>query len=195
MELIQNTLSRLAVVDLLALAWLLAGVALGLVRGLPSLFGWLLWIVTSLWLARTVTPVVLGWLSNTEGTDSPFAQLLAYGVLTLLALGLPLLGRALSGPGGPKRAPPGNGERGLAVVAGAASALITFTLLLPYLGRWELLGRSYPTAVAPHAGARVQDVLWWLYPRAHLDSLDALRTPPVDEPAETGTPSFEPMPR
>ena len=153
MDSVQTVFAELPVVDLLALAWLLLGVALGLVRGLGPVFGWLVWILVGLWLSRTIAPVLLGWLTNTEGADGPAAMMAAYGSLAALALGIPLLGRGLSGPGGPRRAPPGPGDRGLACVAGALCAVLTLVLLLPYAGRWAPLRAGYPDATAVRAGA------------------------------------------
>ena len=185
-------LDTAALIDLLALAWMLAGVLLGLTRGLAPLFSWLLWVLASLWLASVLAPVLVGWLPNTHGADGPQGRLLAYGSLAALSLGLPLLGRLLGNRRGqPRQAAPKPSDRSLAVVAGLVCALLTLTLALPFVGNIPRLGRSYDRAIAADTGRRVSELLPWLFPVEHRAALSELCQPTTTEPWER-EPSWEP---
>lgn len=170
-------LEQFPVIDLLALAWLLLGVLAGLLRGLSRTFGALLWVLLSLWLSTTLAPVLLGLLANTEGTDRPEAHLLAYGCLIGLSLGVPLFGRLLGSRRGlPKRSIHDARDKGLGVVAGLLAALLTLSLMVPFVGQIEPLGQAYPTARSPRLVAQILQLLPWLYPSAFRVALAEQRS-------------------
>jgi hypothetical protein len=182
----------LPVIDLLALAWLLLGVLLGLTRGLAPLFSWLLWVLASLWLAAALAPVIVGWLANTQGANGPHGRYLAYGSLAATALGLPALGRLLgSRRGHPRKSSPGTRDKSLGVVAGVACALLTFTLALPYVGSIERLGRQMQGSAALATGRATQELLPWLFSPPHRDAMDRLAQGPAPE-EDAGPPMLVP---
>jgi hypothetical protein len=182
----------LPVIDLLALAWLLLGVLLGLTRGLAPLFSWLLWVLASLWLAAALAPVVVGWLANTQGANGPHGRFLAYGSLAALALGLPALGRIIgSRRGHPRKSSPGARDKSLGVVAGVACALLTLTLSLPYVGSIDRIGRRMQDSVALSVGRSTQQLAPWLFAPPHRDAMDRLAEAPSLE-EDLGPPMLVP---
>lgn len=176
MDLIRTVIHEFALIDLLALAWLLLGVLAGMLRGLAPLFGALLWICGSLGLARALSPSLLSALANTEGTDEPGARLLAYGALAGTALLLPALGRLLG-----KRELEGDEPRplprdkSLGVAAGLLCAVLLLVLALPYAGAIERVGATFPRSYAATLADGVAARLGWLFPPSHQSRLDALR--------------------
>jgi hypothetical protein len=186
-------LDTLPVIDLLALAWLLLGVLLGLTRGLAPLFSWLLWVLASLWLAAALAPVIVGWLANTEGANGPQGRFFAYGSLAALSLGLPALGRLLgSRRGHPRKRSPGARDKSLGVVAGIACALLTLTLALPYVGSIERIGRRMQGSAALSTGRTTQQLVPWLFAPPHRDAMDRLARGPLLEEEAQGPPMLVP---
>src|SRR5262245_37370059 len=68
-----------AAIDVIAMVLLAMGVVMGVLRGLGPVFGMLLWLMISLWLSKVLTPVILGWMPNSNADGS--AQLTTFGLV------------------------------------------------------------------------------------------------------------------
>ncbi|MDG2148728.1 MAG: CvpA family protein [Planctomycetota bacterium] len=169
MDGVENWLSGVAAIDIIAVALMLMGVAMGLMRGLGPAFGMLLWLMVSLWLARTLTPTVLGWMPNSPIDTS--SQLSAFGLIAGLLLVLPALARLLGGAGGKKKEDPAAQHRGFGVLVGIACAGILFTLLAPYANRMQWVSSTFGRGAFPVMAEQVSDGASWFFPAAHREAL------------------------
>ncbi|MGQ0552888.1 MAG: CvpA family protein [Planctomycetota bacterium] len=163
---LEESASALALVDWLALGGLALGLVFGAIAGLGRSFATLLWLVAALWLGQLLAPQVIGWLPNTSTPDDPRAIRIAFTLLFLLIMTLPVLGRLLGGSGRKKD----GGEtlhKPQGAVVGVLCALLLLILALPHARRCPPMNRSFDRAHTPAAAARLADGLSFLYPEAH----------------------------
>lgn len=164
-----NWLSQIAAIDFIAVALMIMGIIMGLMRGLGPAFGMLLWLMVSLWLARELTPTVLGWMPNSPSDAG--SQLSAFGFIAGLLLVLPALARLLGGAGGKKKVDPAAVNRPFGVLVGVACAAIVFTLLAPYANRVSWVSRTFGQGTAPIMAQDISERASWFFPAAHRDAL------------------------
>ncbi len=188
MDRLQSLIHDVPLIDLLGAAFLLAGALGGMLRGLGPVFGRLLWAVMSLWLATTLSPVLLQWMPNTATSDAPASVLSTYGLMAALLLILPVLARLLGGSGGRKRTPPDARDKPFGALVGVSWAALVLVLMLPFGARLPVLDEGFPTAHLPRAGAQLAEWLPWFYPAEHHAAIVQARTPRTipGEPAERG---------
>ncbi len=163
-------LSDIAAIDCIALMLMLMGVIMGLMRGLGPVFGMLLWLMVSLWLAQVLTPTVLGWMPNSPNDNA--SQLTAFGFISGVLLILPALARLLGGAGGKKKIDPVATYRPFGVLVGIACAAMLFTLLAPFANRVSWVSESFGEGAAPLVAEEVSDRASWFFPLSHRDALE-----------------------
>jgi hypothetical protein len=164
-----NFLSEVAAIDFIAIALMIMGIVMGIMRGLGPAFGMLLWLMVSLWLARELTPTVLGWMPNSPSDAG--SQLSAFGFISGLLLVLPALARLLGGAGGKKKEDPAAQNRPFGVLVGIACAGILFTLLAPYANRVSWVSDTFGKGRFPVMAEEVSTRASWFFPAAHQNAL------------------------
>jgi uncharacterized membrane protein required for colicin V production len=161
----------LPIVDWLAIALVVAGVALGAVAGLARAFGALLWVVAALWLAHHLSGRVVSWMPNSAEPDDPAALRAAFGVLAAIVLLVPVLVRVLGGSGGKKKAGAEPQHKPFGAVVGLVVAALLLVLLLPFVRGLPFVGDGYAQAVAPAVAGEVAEHATYLYPDAHREAV------------------------
>ncbi len=161
----------LPIVDWLALAIVLLGVAAGAMAGLARAFGMLLWMLAALWLAHHLSAQVVSWMPNTAEPGDPSATLTAYGIITALVLTLPLIGRLIGGSAGKKKATGEPQHKPFGALVGLFIACLFATLLLPYVRDLPYVANGYDEARAPALASGLADNMTYLFPEAHRAAL------------------------
>lgn len=163
-----------ALLDILALIVIVAGLLQGLMRGLGPSFGLLLWLILALWLSNVLAPQVLSWMPNSGDPDDPGDVATAYAWLAALLVLLPAVAQLLGGSGGKKKVDPEATNKFSAVIVGVVSSLLVLAWLTPYTQEVDALSDDLDHAFTPSVVSGVAEAASWLYPEAHRAELAAL---------------------
>jgi len=163
-----------ALLDILALIVIAAGLLQGLMRGLGPAFGLLLWLILALWLSNALAPQVLSWMPNSGDPGDPRAVATVYAWLAALLVLLPAVAQLLGGSGGKKKVDPEATNKFSAVIVGIVSSLLVLAWLTPYTQQVDALSDDLDSAYTPGIVSGVAEAASWLYPAAHRKQLRAL---------------------
>ncbi|GJM23551.1 MAG: hypothetical protein DHS20C15_34660 [Planctomycetota bacterium] len=163
-----------ALLDILALIVIVAGLLQGLMRGLGPSFGLLLWLILALWLSNALAPQVISWMPNSGDPSDPEAVATAYAWLAALLVLLPAVAQLLGGSGGKKKVDPEATNKFSAVIVGVVSSLLLLAWLTPYTQGVDALSEDLDSAYTPGVVTGVASAASWLYPEAHREELRAL---------------------
>lgn len=164
----------MALLDILALVIVLAGLLQGLMRGLGPAFGLLLWLIMALWLSRVLAPVVLGWMPNSGSANDAEAISNTYGFIGAILVLLPALAQLLGGTGGKKKTDPEPQNKFSGVLVGVLSSLLVIAWLTPYTQEVDALAADLDHAYTPSIASGVAGAAEWLYPDGHRAMLEDL---------------------
>jgi hypothetical protein len=163
---------KLALIDWIAIALLIGGYFYGLNKGLGTVFGILLWLLASMWIAKSLAPTLVKMMPNTEAdADEWYTLFMAYGAVTGALLALPLLGRIVAAKAGKKKEPGEAHSKHFGSLVGVASAAIFFTLLCPYAHRFGFVSKSYKSAKSPYFAAALAEHMSYVFPASHVLAL------------------------
>ena len=164
-------LGSVPLIDWIALAALLAGLACGAMSGLARSFGMLLWLLAALWLGTHLAAQFVSWMPNSAKANDPAAVLTAFGLIAAVVVLLPILARIIGGAGGKKK----EGGEAKHKASGALVGLLAGTLLFcwaaPFAYRYEFLAKGWKDGRAPRAASAIADNVTYLFPEAHREAL------------------------
>jgi len=160
----------IAAIDIIFLVLAVMGIIMGVMRGLGPVFGMLLWLLVSLWLAQQLTPTILEWMPNSPSDAN--SQLSAFGFISGVLLILPALARLLGGAGGKKKSEPDATHRPFGVLVGLVCAVLLFTLLTPFVLRIDWVSDSYGKGRTPEVAVQAAETASWFFPEPHRAALE-----------------------
>lgn len=165
---------KLALIDWIAIALLIGGYFYGLNKGLGTIFGILLWLLASMWIAKSLGPTLVGLMPNTKPDVNEWhTQFMAFGAVTGTLLALPILGRILAAKAGKKKEPTEPHSKHFGSLVGVAVSAMFFTLLCPFAHRFGVVSKSYDTATSPYFAAAMAEHMSYVYPPTHVMALHA----------------------
>jgi uncharacterized membrane protein required for colicin V production len=164
----------LAMVDIVVIAACLLGILAGALAGLGRAFSLLLWLLVALFLGHHLSERVASWLPNTVEPGDQRAVLVTYAVIAAVVMAVPIINRIFGGVTGKKKADgPERTHKPFGALVGLLVAVLTVTVVLPFLEQAPLVGGGFAAGHTPAYAASFADHMAYLYPPAHRDALHA----------------------